>query len=69
VPLGTEGEYFDPGKMGSYFQTCSEVQETLNIANRLEESVPDRNGTYLRKKPLKLRHSGKFLAGIYLLNA
>ncbi len=40
VPLGIEGEYFDPGKMGSYFQNSSEVKESLSILNMIEESVP-----------------------------
>ncbi len=31
IPLGFEGEYFDPGKTGSYFQSAEQVARSLNI--------------------------------------
>lgn len=41
MPVGTDSEFFDPGKMGSYFQSNSEVRESLNRMKKLEEMVPD----------------------------
>ena len=41
LPVGTDGEFFDPGKMGSYFQSEEEVRESLNSLKKYELSVPD----------------------------
>lgn len=38
-PLGTESEYFDPGKSGSYFQSYNQAIESLKIANKLDSSI------------------------------
>lgn len=35
-PLGAERDYFDPGKLGSYFQSYTQVVESLKIVNQLD---------------------------------
>jgi hypothetical protein len=35
-PLCSENNVFDPGRMGSYFQTPAQVSESLGIVNNLE---------------------------------
>lgn len=39
TPLGLNGKYFDPGREGSYFQTPSQVSESLNRIRRF--CLPD----------------------------
>ncbi|ROL70990.1 hypothetical protein BK634_07525 [Pseudomonas chlororaphis] len=41
VPLGSDENFFDPGKMGSYFQTQNEVSESLSKVLEVEGKVPD----------------------------
>ncbi|MCD5977723.1 hypothetical protein [Pseudomonas quasicaspiana] len=41
VPLGSDENFFDPGKMGSYFQTQNEVSESLRNILEVEGKVPD----------------------------
>lgn len=41
VPLGVGGQFFDPGKMGSYFQTKHEVSESLNKVLQVMGKIPD----------------------------
>ena len=40
-PLGPANNYFDPGKMGSYFQTPSEVQKNLSLLENLVQQKPE----------------------------
>lgn len=41
VPVGSSCEFFDPGKMGSYFQSVKEVRESLDKLVGLESVLPD----------------------------
>jgi hypothetical protein len=36
-PLGEPGEYFDPGKMGSYFQDNSQVESSIRVLEKLKD--------------------------------
>ncbi|SDT59554.1 hypothetical protein SAMN04490182_5661 [Pseudomonas cedrina] len=40
VPIGSEDVFFDPGKMGSYFQSENEVGVSLSKVLEIEEKVP-----------------------------
>lgn len=40
-PVGAESELFDPGKMGSYFQSQSEAQDSLVRLRDIENEVSD----------------------------
>jgi len=40
-PFGPERNYFDPGKMGSYFQTSGEVQQNLSLLKDLGQRKPE----------------------------
>lgn len=40
LPLGAGSHFFDPGNMGSYFQSESEARESLDRVNKVEETVP-----------------------------
>jgi hypothetical protein len=40
-PFGPERNYFDPGKMGSYFQTSGEVQQNLSLLKDLARREPE----------------------------
>jgi hypothetical protein len=40
-PFGPEGNYFDPGKMGSYFHTAGEVQQNLSLLKDLARRRPE----------------------------
>lgn len=37
--LGESGEYFDPGKMGSYFQDNSEVKSNISVIEKLKDGL------------------------------
>lgn len=39
TPLGSDGEYFDPGREGSYFQTPTQVSESLSRVRKFQ--MPD----------------------------
>lgn len=39
-PFGPANNYFDPGKMGSYFQKPGEVQKNLSLLNNLVQQKP-----------------------------
>lgn len=41
-PLGTGENYFDPGKMGSYFQTHEDVCNNLHALQLISNDIPDR---------------------------
>lgn len=41
VPLGLADEYFDPGKMGSYFQDSAQVKDSLRIIDKIESFVSE----------------------------
>lgn len=41
VPLGSDEVFFDPGKMGSYFQSQNKVAESLRKILEVEGKVPD----------------------------
>jgi len=40
-PLGEFGEYFDPGKMGAYFQDNSQVRNSISILKEIKGGLPD----------------------------
>ncbi|MBO0856949.1 MAG: hypothetical protein J2P21_00540 [Chloracidobacterium sp.] len=40
-PFGPANNYFDPGKMGSYFQTPNEVQKNLSLLENLVQRRPE----------------------------
>jgi hypothetical protein len=40
-PFGPANNHFDPGKMGSYFQTPSEVQKSLSLLTNLVQQKPE----------------------------
>lgn len=41
VPIGSDEAFFDPGKMGSYFQTTYEVSESLSKLLEVTGKIPD----------------------------
>jgi hypothetical protein len=40
-PLGDSGEYFDPGKMGSYFQDNGQVKNSLSVLGEFEDALSE----------------------------
>ena len=40
-PLGDFGEYFDPGKMGSYFQDESQVKASIKALRKLKDGLSE----------------------------
>ena len=40
-PLGDSGEYFDPGKMGSYFQDNGQVKNSLSVLKEFENKLSE----------------------------
>lgn len=41
APVGIDGEFFDPGKIGSYFQTTNEVIESLKKIREVKGELKD----------------------------
>jgi hypothetical protein len=65
-PLGRESEYFDPGKMGSYFQTSNQVLESLKIAKELKESVSDGMQELFDEFTVLLERAAREHKGLYV---
>jgi hypothetical protein len=64
-PFGPERNYFDPGKMGSYFQTSGEVQESLSLLNDLARRKPEISPA-LNKAIEMLQHAADAGKGLYV---
>lgn len=41
LPIGLDNNYFDPGKLGSYFQSPAEVKQHLRLLENIIDDNPD----------------------------
>lgn len=65
TPLGRKGLYFDPGKMGSYFQSPGDVVQNIEILKNLEQN-PLVNMSLLRLAEDLLINAIKAGKGLYV---
>jgi hypothetical protein len=66
VPLGLGNEYFDPGKMGSYFQDNALVRESLNAIRRIEGSLSENMQDTIVQYRVLLEKAANEGKGIYV---
>lgn len=65
-PIGTDDNLFDPGKMGSYFQSPSEVHESLGRVKQFEKVVPEEHLAIFEKFKNFLEQAVTEKKGIYV---
>jgi hypothetical protein len=65
LPIGSDGNYFDPGKLGSYFQTSNEVKKNLRLLEDIIEKDPE---STLRLEGISkmLQSAGREDKGLYV---
>lgn len=66
APVGVDGEFFDPGKMGSYFQTTHEVGESLKKIEGVKGEMQDDLIEELESYESFLSQANSVKKGIYV---
>ncbi|NMZ19018.1 hypothetical protein HBO08_18555 [Pseudomonas rhodesiae] len=66
APVGVDGEFFDPGKMGSYFQTTHEVGESLKKIEGVKGEMQDDFIEELESYESFLSQANSVKKGIYV---
>lgn len=66
APVGVDDEFFDPGKMGSYFQTTNEVSESLKKIQEIKGELADNLLEDLEKYESFLGQTSLVGKGVYV---
>ncbi|UBF30181.1 hypothetical protein K9N68_39270 (plasmid) [Kovacikia minuta CCNUW1] len=64
-PVGSKNNYFDPGKLGSYFQSPERVLENLDVLKDLLQTKPDLR-TSLNQVEVMLQEPARLEKGLYV---